>query len=119
MRFPTAFKTICSLFMAVLMTHAPAVAAVESKMISTSAVVAEMDRAQVEQKMQDLVQREDVQKALIERGVSPEEVSTRLASLSEQELRQLSTQMEEARAGGTILVEILIIVLIIFLIKRM
>jgi hypothetical protein len=125
MKFSTPVKTFCCLSMSALMSNIPnvaAAAAIEStapKMISTSAVVAEMDRAQVEQRMQDLINRADVQQALIERGVSPNEVSHRLAALSEQELRQLSTQVEEARAGGSILVEILIVVLIIFLIKRM
>jgi hypothetical protein len=59
-----------------------------------------------------------VRDQLIQNGVAPEEASVRLASLSDQELRQLATQVQEARAGGDILVTILLVVLIVFLVKR-
>jgi hypothetical protein len=104
--------------MSLLMTDIPALALAEGSMISTSAVVANLERTQTQAKIQDYLKRSDVQKALIERGVSPEEASLRLASLSQAELRQLSAEVEYAQAGGDILVTILVIVLIIFLIKR-
>jgi hypothetical protein len=123
MQFTRPFKTFCALFMSFLMTNLPAVAATQHnadhKMISTTSVVADLSRSAEQQKVQDLLSRSDIQKALIEKGVSPEEASYRLANLSDQELRQLSGQIDQARAGGTILVEILLIVLIIFLIKRL
>lgn len=100
------------------MSNLPAVAFADQAMISTSTVVAKMDRAQAEKDVQNFLNEENVRKALIERGVSPDEVSSRLASLSETELKQLSGQVQQARAGGDILIAILIIVLIIFLIKR-
>ena len=107
-----------SFFMCLLMSNLPAVAGTNQSMISTNVVVAELDRTQAEQKINDYLTRSDVRAALIDRGVSPDEVSSRLASLSESELRGLSMQVEQARAGG-ILVTILIVVLIIFLIKRL
>ncbi len=118
MKFSVSFKTVCSLSMALLMTNAPAVALAESHMISTSSIVEQWDRAQAEKNIQDLIQQEEVKNALLEKGVSPEEVSARLATLSESELKQLAGQVQEARAGGSILVEILLVVLIIYLIKR-
>lgn len=104
--------------MSLLMTDIPSLAFAKGMMVPTSEVVHQIDRQQAEAKVRDLISREDVQKALRERGVSPEEASARLASLSESELRDLSHQVEYARAGGDILVTILIVVLIIFLIKR-
>jgi hypothetical protein len=118
MKLSKPLQVSCSLLMSVLMTNAPAVAFANQAMISTSAVVAELDRSQAQENVQRYLNQPDVQKALIQSGVSPDEVSARLASLSETELRQLSGQVQEARAGGDILITVLLIVLIIYLVKR-
>lgn len=118
MVFSKRFRVIVSFLMCIWMSNAPAVAVADVAMISTSSVVADLDRAQAEQNVKSFLSQENVRQALIERGVSADEVSSRLASLSEAEMKQLSGQVEQARAGGDILVAILIVVLIIFLIKR-
>jgi len=87
-------------------------------MISTSSAVDSFDEAQARTEIENLLQRKDIKKALEEKGVSAEEISSRLASLSHEELRQLSSHIRTAQAGGDILITILVIVLIIFLIKR-
>ena len=110
-------KSALCLLLSFLMINAPTPAAA-NQMISTSDVVSQLDRAEAQREVQEYLSRSDVQKALIDRGVSPDEVSSRLASLSETELRQLAGQVEQARAGGDILITILVVVLIIFLIKR-
>lgn len=115
--FKNPFRTLLCLAICLSLSHLPEVAT--ASMISTSTVVAEMDEAQAQQQVQEFVNSESVQKLLIERGVSPEEVKARIATLSPTELKQLASQVEQARAGGDILVAILIIVLIIFLIKKM
>lgn len=106
--------------MSALMTNIPAqaVAHTASSMIPTISVVNDLDRAQNEKNLQELVKTDEVRNALLERGISPDEVSGRMASLSDSELRQLSMQVETARVGGDILVTILVVILIIFLIKR-
>jgi hypothetical protein len=109
--------TICAA-LCPLMISSPAFAVTHQSMIPTTVVVAQLDRAQAQADVEDFLSREDVKKALIERGVSATEVSSRLATLSEKELRDLAGQMDQARAGGDILIAILIVVLIIFLIKR-
>ena len=118
MRMSNLTKVCVSFVMAFFMTPIPSVALAETQMIATSVVVTELTRAQTEQKIQSFLQRQDVQKELTKQGVSSAEVSKRLASLSDNELRQLSGQMDQARYGGDILIAILIVVLIIFLIKR-
>lgn len=118
MRFSKPFKVTCCLSLSLLMTDVPAIAWAQGNMISTSTLVTQLDRGQTETKIQNFLNRTDVQKALIERGVSPAEVSSRLASLSETELRHLSGQVEYAQAGGDILVAILLVVLILFFVKR-
>lgn len=113
-------KSVC-LVLSLQLSHIPATMASSSElgMISTSSVVMELDRAQAEQKVRDYISRDDVKSALLKQGVAPDEVTSRIASLSETELKQLAGQIEEARAGGDILITILIVVLIIYLIKKM
>lgn len=117
MRVPKYLKIFCVALMSVIMTQAPQVAMAD-QMISTSAVVAEMSRAEAEQKVQSVLQMQEVQQQLLKQGVSADEISKRVASLSDMELKQLAGQMDQVRAGGDILFAILIVVLIIFLIKR-
>lgn len=118
-------KVTCAVSMSFLITQIPdvvlaeSVAQARSEMISTSMVLAEMTRAEAETSVRDYLQKSEVQSELLKQGLSSDEVSARLANLSEQELRQISGQIKEARAGGDILFTILIVVLIIFLIKRL
>ncbi len=87
-------------------------------MISTSAVLAEVTREQAETDVRNYIQKSNVNDALLKHGLTQNEISSRLASLSEQEMRQLSVQVNEAKAGGDILVTVVLILLIIFLAKR-
>lgn len=119
MKFSRPFTVSCCIFMSTIMSDIPALAVASPAMIATHVVVDKFDRARAQADVESFLSREDVKQALLERGVSADEVSSRLASLSETELRQLSGQIEQARAGGDILITILLIVLIIFLIKRL
>lgn len=87
-------------------------------MISTQELAQSLSGDEARKELNDLLSRTDVRSELVARGLQPEEVSARLASLSETEIQQLSKDIQQARAGGDILVTILIVVLIIFLIKR-
>ncbi|WP_413944383.1 PA2779 family protein [Bdellovibrio sp. HCB-162] len=116
--FSKPFKIAGAVSMSAFVSHVPQVALAAPGMISTRNFVEQTTRAQDLQTVQDYLSRTDVQKALMDRGLSAEEASSRLASLSEAELKQLSDQIHKAQAGGDILVTILVIVLIIFLIKR-
>ncbi|MGZ3774774.1 MAG: PA2779 family protein [Pseudobdellovibrionaceae bacterium] len=118
MLFSKSFKVAGSVFMSTILTNAPTVVMAEAQMIPTHIVAAEFDRSESIKNVHDFLNRDDVQKLLMERGLSKEEAYSRVASLSESELKQLNGQIAQAKAGGDILVAVLIIVLIIFLIKR-
>ncbi len=120
-------RVVVSVAMSVLLTNIPYLAWADSlenvpqQMITTSAVVEQMNRQQTEQKVQDFLARTEVRNEFVKRGVSPDEVSMRIASLSDRELKQLATQMDQARFGGDvigILIVVLLVVLIIYLAKR-
>lgn len=110
--------------MALLISHIPNIVLAESltspknEMISTSMVLAETTRSQDEKNIRDYLQKSEVQNELIKQGISSDEATARLANLSEQEIRQLSNQVKEARAGGDILVAVLLVVLIIYFVQR-
>lgn len=118
MRLPKFLKIFCLSLMTLMLSHLPQVAFAETHMISTSEVLRDLDRAQAQKNVQEFLSRVDVREQLIKNGISPQEASQRLATLSESELRQLSHQMDQVRAGGDILVVVLIVVLIIFLAER-
>ncbi len=119
MRISKSLSKSVAVFMALFISNVPATAAVVTdQMISTSSVAADLTRAQAQANIENILQNGNVREELMKRGLSADEITSRLASLSENEMRQLSGQMDQARAGGDILVAILVVVLIIFLIKR-
>lgn len=116
-------KYIC-LGMALLMTNLMAVTAavVNDEMIPTATVVEELDRAEREARVRDFVNSEEARTQLVALGVTPQELTGRLASLSDSELQQMTSQIEMARYGGdgvvALLVVVVLVLLIIFLAKR-
>ncbi|CAN5670563.1 hypothetical protein BH10BDE1_BH10BDE1_16310 [soil metagenome] len=114
-------RNLCVFVMVALLTNIPHVVLAEvatAKMIPATVVVEQLTREQAQANVDSFLKQENVRKQLVAHGLSEGEVKMRLASLSETELKQLSKQMDQARAGGDILIAILIVVLIIFLIKR-
>ncbi len=124
MKIPSSLKATCAVTLSILLSNIPNTVFAESAMNSTSpmipstVVVAELTRAQALANVQEFLNKPEVRERLAKSGLSEKEAELRVASLSEAELKQLSTQMDQARAGGDILVAILLVVLIIFLIKR-
>ncbi|MES2966056.1 MAG: PA2779 family protein [Bdellovibrionota bacterium] len=110
--------------LSVSMSHLPnAVAAevVSAGMISTSEIVDSLSRTELEAKVRAHLDREDLQRELAKYGVAADEVSSRLATLSNAELDRLAKQMDEAQYGGNVvglLVIALLVILIIYFAKR-
>lgn len=121
--FSAQSKMAISGFLCLFLSNVPQMAVAEvitppTPMISTQEVLNTPSRDEVLADIEAQLSRDDVQAGLAKAGVDSQEISARLASLSQQELRNLQGQLATARAGGDILVTILIVVLIIFLIKR-
>lgn len=117
-------KAALRFFMAFVMSNVPNVLMADNvngakaEMISANQVLEEITRAQAERNVRDYLEKTAVKNELQKNGISSDEAIARLSILSEQEIRQLSGQVNEARAGGDILVAILIVVLILVLVKR-
>ena len=87
-------------------------------MVTTQDWVNEQTKEELANNILQVLDQDDVRKKLIANGISPEEAKTRVASLNYQDLQNMNTQIEQARYGGDILIAILIVVLIIYLVKR-
>ena len=121
-------RVFWSVVLSALMTNIPHLAwaqaanAAADEMIPTSVVVEQMSRVETTEKIAGYLNRAEIKSELIKRGVSPDEVSSRLASLSDFELRRLANQMDQAMYGGEPIIGILLIVvlvlLIVFLVRR-
>jgi hypothetical protein len=117
-------KLFWAILLSVLLTNIPHLALAETvtaKMIPTTVVIGEMNRAEAQEKINNFLSRADVQKELMKHGISKSEAETRLASLSENEMKQLASQMDKAQAGGDLfglLILVVLVLLIIYLAKR-
>lgn len=126
MKISKSIKVLISFIMAFMISPVPNIAVanslqnqpVQKEMISTLAVLNELTRAEAEQELRSYLQKTEIKDELTKRGLSSEEITSRLASLSEQEILQLSGQVKQAQAGGDILITILVVVLIIYIVRR-
>lgn len=118
MKISKPVRTFCALFMSIWLTHLPSQALAAKAMIPTSTVVTELNRTEAQGKIKNFLSEDKIRQTLEEKGLSADEINTRLAHLSDQEMQDLAGQIEQARYGGDILVTVLLIVLIIYFAKR-
>lgn len=83
--------------------------------VSTREAAAPAGMAAERERVASFFSRDDVRKALEEQGVAPQAAIDRIAALSDEEVQQLATRIDEAPAGGNIL-GILFTVFIILLV---
>ena len=83
--------------------------------VGTETVLQEHRGTITRDELQSLMARADVQQQLLDYGVSPEEVTERVAALTDTELQHLSQHMADEPAGGSVTLILLIIILVILL----
>ena len=87
--------------------------------IGTQAYLSGVDRAGQIAQIQSSLSRQDVRNELVSLGVDPAAASERVASLSDQELAQVSGKLEQLPAGGDGLLAVIGIVFIVLLILEL
>lgn len=97
-RFFTAFLAASILFTGSIQTVQAAMISSEQVAEQAFASSAEQDRARI----LSVLSREDVQVALMERGIDPAQARDRVASLTDEEASAMASQIENAPAGGII-----------------
>ena len=68
--------------------------------VSTGVAIQEKDATAARAHIKTMLARRDVQNQLITAGVSPDEVSARVNAMTDNEVAQLSGQLDKAAAGG-------------------
>lgn len=91
-------------------------------MITTTSVVTELNRVENQKTIDQFLNRDEVKTQLAKAGVSTQEASTRLAALSDIEVKNLASQIHANQAGGDVIViglgTILLVVIILLLLRR-
>ena len=64
------------------------------------------------------MEREDVERKLVEYGVSPEEAKARVASLTDEEALDLAQRIDDLPAGASSTVALLLVLIIVILLLR-
>lgn len=117
--FPS-LKLMLVLFLSLILSGVPVAAT--AGMISTREAVAELTRTETIERIRGYITRSEVQAEMAKHGLAPSEVSMRLASMNSSELRQISEQITQAKAGGEVVVigltTILLVVIILMLMGR-
>lgn len=85
--------------------------------VGTMEMMEASERESSEKEIQNLLDKDEVKNLLMKNGLDKNEVSQRVASLSDSELLALKGEIQEAKAGG-ILGTILIVILIIYFAQR-
>lgn len=123
-RFFQKIKKTIIVLMVTVISHVPNIALAEvvfenqQSLMPTQAALVEMTRAESQFRMNQYLQNEELKQKLALNGFSQSEIQTRLNALSDHELNALVQQMDQMQYGGDILITVLLIVLIIFLVKR-
>jgi len=92
--------------------HIPAASA---GMVSTETMVSAQQSQQTRDRIRSTLNREDVQHALIARGVSPDQVQARVDSLTDDEAQQLAAKVDQLPAGGDAFDALILIFIILLL----
>ena len=105
---------IVAFVLSVALVFAGTTSIANATLISTQQAVAVDARAQQEAQVREALAREDVSRMMVEMGVDPADVDSRVASLSDAELAELHGQVEQLPAGGVLAVlGVVLIVLIV------
>lgn len=105
---------IVAFVLSVALVFAGTTSIANATLITTQQAVTVDARAQQEAQVRDALAREDVSRMMVEMGVDPADVDSRIASLSDAELAELHGQVEQLPAGGVLAVlGVVLIVLIV------
>jgi len=116
----TRFMRTTALAVAMSVSYAGMLSSVQAAMISTDEIAAAQLPATVTQdahaRLNATLDRADVQAALQERGVSVEQARARVAALTDAEAAQVATQIDQAPAGASDVLGVIVFIFVLLLI---
>jgi hypothetical protein len=115
----TLTKKLIAWSVAIALSHSAGLQAAYAGMIATDAVAAEASQASTEARRAQVLatlNRADVAQALQEKGVDMDAARARVAALSDHELTALAEQIEQAPAGGSDVLGVLVFIFVLLLV---
>lgn len=97
----TMFKRLTSTVAAFCLLATTLPLPAQASFVSTSEAVAA--QTTVQERVRDLLARQEVREALVERGVDPAQVDARIAALTDDEARLLAQRIDELPPGGNVI----------------
>jgi hypothetical protein len=97
--------------------QAPATAAAIATRDAVAPAAAAADRDGQLARVRATLARDDVRAALVARGVDPDAAAARVAALSDRQLADLATQLDELPAGGSALAVVGIVFLVLLILE--
>lgn len=94
---------IAALVITSLPVAAAPAASTSTDLVSTQSVLANDSGQTDRERIHQLLNRADIQEALVEQGVDLDEVDARVAALSDGEAQQMANQLEELPAGAGVI----------------
>ncbi|MBA1146557.1 PA2779 family protein [Ectothiorhodospiraceae bacterium WFHF3C12] len=107
---------LAALVSALLIITSSWAAVAQAAMIGTEQVVQEATADAERERIQAMLQRQDVRDKLTELGVAPDRVEARVAALSDAEVKALSKRMAEMPAGEGPIETVLVLGVFVFLV---
>jgi hypothetical protein len=108
-------RSVLQLVIVSLMVCAP-LAPAHAGIVGTDAAIAMGERAEAVARINSVLAREDVRGQLEALGVDPEDAMERVGALTDSELAQLDSRLNELPAGGVSVLGVLGIVLVVLLV---
>ena len=87
----------------------------QAAVVSNDVVISQAQHDSARTELLQIMQREDVRNQLLDMGVSPSAIQSRINMMTSEEIAQLNQQMDELPAGGDVL-GVLLVIFIVFVI---
>jgi hypothetical protein len=110
-RKPIAFAVVMALTF-----FCTVISPVQAALVTTNEVINQSKSDIAREKVNIFLERADVQQQMVAMGVNPDMAKSRVASLTDQEIMQLSDRIDQLPAGSGTFETILIIGLVFFLV---
>lgn len=89
----------------------------QAGIVGTQALIHMEQREERLERINATLLREDVQREMLALGVSHEEVEGRLASVTDEELRQIEGQLDRLPAGGSVVAAIGVVFIVLIILE--
>ncbi|WP_435101828.1 PA2779 family protein [Arhodomonas sp. AD133] len=109
-------RTLIALIALALLAVSFTAPAARAGMITTRTLAAEQAGEAARERLQTMIEREDVQERLVALGVDPVAAEARVAALTDAEAEQLAARMDELPAGGADIVGAAVFIFVVLLV---